>query len=91
MSVGSVKTNITFGLQEFLMLLLQSAVVVVTLLLFTRGLATKEDISRVERRIEILEQRIESLDERFDTKMNTLGQNYINHLSIHHVANSPQK
>ena len=44
----------------------------------------KEDITRIE-------QRIESLDERFDTKMSVLGQNYINHLSVHHVVSSPQK
>ena len=44
----------------------------------------KEDITRIE-------QRIESLDERFDTKMSALGQNYINHLSVHHVVSSPQK
>ena len=55
----------------------------------------KEDIVRVEQLIEKLDNRltnrIEALDERFDTKMTVLGQNYINHLSIHHVVSSPQE
>ena len=75
MSTNSVKTNVTFGLQEFLMLLLQSAVIVVTLLLFTRGLATKEDINRLDGRIDSL-----------NAEIRALNQNYIDHLSAHHIV-----
>ena len=49
-------SNIPFGLQEFLMLFLQSVIVGILILTFTRGLATKEDIQRLDEQMSQLNQ-----------------------------------
>ena len=46
-------------LMALLLLILNGVITVVAILTFTRGLATKEDINRLDRRFENLEQRID--------------------------------
>ena len=46
-------------LMALLLLILNGIITVVAILTFTRGLATKEDINRLDRRFENLEQRID--------------------------------
>lgn len=75
MTSAPTKPTITFGLQEFMVLFMQAVVVVISLFLFTRGLATKEDITRLDGRMDTLSAEIRSLN-----------QNHISHLSAHHVV-----
>jgi hypothetical protein len=49
-------STITFGLQDLLMLFLQAVIVGILILTLTRGLATKEDIQRLDEQMSQLNQ-----------------------------------